>query len=41
MKKITISSLLIVGTLSLFIKYWMAPADMSINLAEEESYLYL
>lgn len=41
MKKFTISSLLIIGTLSLFMKSWMAADDIHINLADEDIHLYL
>ena len=41
MNKMTISALLVLGTLTLFVKAWMAPTDLQINLSDEESYLYL
>lgn len=41
MNKMTLSALLVLGTLTLFVKAWMTPADLHINLSDEESYLYL
>lgn len=41
MKKFTISSLIIIGTLSLFMKSWMASEDIHIDLADEDIHLYL
>lgn len=41
MKKFAISSLLIIGTLSLFMKSWMDSEDIHINLADEDIHLYL
>ncbi|WP_262512332.1 hypothetical protein [Adhaeribacter arboris] len=41
MKKITITSLLILGTLSLVIKSLLDAEDIRINLADEDYHLYL
>ncbi|WP_262891304.1 hypothetical protein [Adhaeribacter swui] len=41
MKKFAFSSLLIIGTLSLFLKSWMDTEEIQINLNEEDSHLYL
>lgn len=41
MNKFTISTILILGTLTLFVRSWMASDDIHINLAEEDIHLYL
>lgn len=41
MKKFAWSSLLIIGTLSLFLKAWVSSEEIQINLAEEDIHLYL
>lgn len=41
MNKLTISALLVLGTLTLFVKAWTTHTDLNINLSDEDSYLYL
>lgn len=42
MKKIiTLSSLLLLGALGLWVKTWINPGDIPLNLADEDIDLYL
>ncbi|WP_281172378.1 hypothetical protein [Adhaeribacter aquaticus] len=42
MKKIaTLSSILVLGTLGYFVKVWVTPEDIQLNLLDEDIHLYL